>query len=373
MTQVNQQIPQQDPSAGDKVLDIRGFWWLALLVLAGMLAMLLRLLIPVAESGGAKDIRQQLSPSDYGFSLEPGLLAEGSLVSSGLPRDQIHALSNPALVNGSDVAAINKRERRLYHRKFIVSGDRVVGVSINGEQRAYQINILNYHEVVNDTLGGVPIVIVYSPLCDAATVFKRELGGELREFGSSGLLVNSNIVMYDRQAELNQSSLWSQLQFRAIAGPAAGQGLTLELLPAVLTHWGDWYAGHPATTLLSGETGQPRDYNTNPYLRYYEMGKLQFPVAPLPIESKPALMDRIIAVRENGGWQVYSFDEIQAAAGEALHVQRGNLNYTYIPFSHTLDPPGVLVTDGDGRYVESVSALWFAWYSMYPNTVISSF
>jgi hypothetical protein len=356
-----------------RVFDMRGLWWLPVLVLLGMLAMLLRLLIPVAESGGARDTSRELGPADYGFNLDTCLVEQSSLVSSGLPRDQIHSLSDPAIVNGRDVAAINKRERRLYHRKFIVSGDRVIGVSLNGEQRAYQINILNYHEIINDTLGGVPIVVVYSPLCDSATVFSREIGGELRSFGSSGLLVNSNIVMYDRQTELDQSSLWSQLQLRAIAGPAAEQALTLELLPAVLTHWGDWYARHPGTTLLSGDTGESRDYNSNPYLRYYEMGKLKFPVSPLPSTPGLTLMSRVLAVRNDEGWQVYSFDDIRISTGDASSSQRGSLQFSYIPHSPTLDPPGVVVTDAAGNYIESVSALWFAWYAMYPDTKISSF
>ena len=357
----------------EKVLSLRGLWWIPLLVVLAMLAMLLRLFIPVAESGLDLHVDTDLSLADYGYTLEPCLVDGNSLVSSGLPRDQIHSLSDPPTVIGSEVPAINKLQRRRYHRKFIVSGDRVIGVSLNGESRAYQINILNYHEIINDTLGGVPIVVVYSPLCDAATVFKREVGGEVRSFGSSGLLLNSNIVMYDRQEDLSQSSLWSQLQFRAIAGPAAELGLELELLPAALTHWGEWVVQHPDTTLLSNDTGEPREYNSNPYLRYFEMQKLRFPVDPLPPLATGGVMDRIIALRVDNRWVVYSFDDIRQAAGESASVEFDGLHFEYIPFSHTMDPPGVVVTDASGKSITTVSSFWFAWYAMYPDTRILDF
>ncbi len=371
---MNKQAKQSESTdpATERILDMRGLWWIPLLIVLAVGAMLVRLLLPVAEQGLDGNPNDSLQLADYGFDLQHCLVQPESLVSSGLVRDQIHSLHEPPVVSASEVPAINKNERRLYHRKFIVSGDRVIGVSLNGEQRAYQINILNYHEIVNDTIAGVPIAVVYSPLCDSATVFRREVSGAVREFGSSGLLINSNIVMYDRQAELADSSLWSQLQFRAVAGPAAQQGLELELLPTVLTHWGDWVRRHPDTTLMARETGEPRDYNSNPYLRYQALGKLRFPVSPLPPEGGLELMDRVIAVRQSGSWHVYSFADIASAAGDQGSVVSEGLQFDYIPYSNTLDPPGVVVSDLQGNYIESVSTMWFAWYSMYPDTSLSS-
>ncbi|MCB1222035.1 MAG: DUF3179 domain-containing protein [Planctomycetales bacterium] len=353
-----------------RTLEVGGLWWLWLLVIVAMLAMLIRILLPVAQQGLGSDPAQVLSLDDYGYDTANQLPGSGVLTPSGLKRDQIRALSAPPVVAGSEVPAINKQERRLYHRKFIVSGDRVVGVSLNGEERAYQINILNYHEIVNDELGGVPIAIVYSPLCDAATVFRRDVSGNTLEFGSSGLLINSNIVMYDRQDSPSQSSLWSQLQLRSVAGPKAGTDL--QLVPSALTHWGDWVAAHPQTTLMARETGEPRDYNTNPYLRYFEMGELRFPVEPLPPAGGMALMDRVIAIRSGDGWNVYSFDNVKEKAGESGAFGWQGMQFSYIPYSNTLDPPGVVVTDDAGNYLDSISTFWFAWYAMHPDSVISS-
>ena len=114
------------------------------------------------------------------------------------------------------------------HGRFLVPGDLVIGLSLHGEARAYPLEILALHEVCNDTLGGEPILVTYQPLCDSAVVFERRVDGHTREFGVSGLLYNSNLLMYDRHPEQPQDeSLWSQLQFRALAGPAAAQHATL--------------------------------------------------------------------------------------------------------------------------------------------------
>lgn len=369
---MNRQDDSRTADAQKRVLDLKGLWWIPVVIVLAMLAMVVRIFLPLSEQGFGRNPNTRLETADYGFQLQ-GLQVQYEWISpSGVARDQIRSLTEPPTVAAADVPAINKQERRLYHRKFIVSGDRVIGVSINGEQRAYQINILNYHEIVNDTLGGVPIAVVYSPLCDSATVFRRYVGGQIREFGSSGLLLNSNILMYDRQPDIAGSSLWSQLLMEAVSGPAAGE--ELELVPSALTHWGDWSQRHPNTTLMARDTGESRDYNTNPYLRYYQLGRPRFPLARLPGEDGPELFDRVVALSNpDGGWQVYSFADIREAAGESGSVQHGNLQFSYIPHSRTLDPPGVVVTDLEGNYVVSVCSLWFAWFASHPGAVVSPF
>ncbi|MCB1218796.1 DUF3179 domain-containing protein [bacterium] len=369
---MNSEKPQSETGSSEaqepRVLDLRGLWWLWCLVFIAMLAISLRLLLPAMQEGGLAVRQGTLSLADYGFSTDNSIIPLEQFTPSGLPRDGIRSLQDPPVVQGSEVPEINKRERRLYHRKFIVSGDRVVGVSINGEQRAYQINILNYHEIVNDTLGGVPIAVVYCPLTDSATVFSREMDGEILEFGSSGLLINSNIVMYDRRPELKRSSLWSQLQRRAVAGPMAGNGL--ELLPADLSHWGEWLAQYPDTTLLARETGEPRDYNSNPYLRYYEIGEPRFPVDPPPPLDGPETMERVFALQDAAGWKLVSFADVERLAGDDRVLELSGLSLQFIPYSSTLDPPAVIARDADGNCLTGISALWFAWHAMHPDAVL---
>jgi hypothetical protein len=167
--------------------------------------------------GGGND------PAAYGFDLA-NLAPEArtTLVGSGNPRDFLTAYDMPATIPGTEMVRFNGERRS----KYVVTADRVAGVVVNGAARAYPLAVLNGHEVVNDVLGGVPIAVTFSPLTDSVVVFDRRVGGEERLFRVSGLLWNSNLVMYDVPADPARragavASLWSQLGMRAIAGPAA--------------------------------------------------------------------------------------------------------------------------------------------------------
>jgi hypothetical protein len=181
----------------------------------------------------------------YGYNLATTLVPRSQLMASGMPKDGLAAMVEPNVFTPAEAAAYSKRIRKSHEGKFLVDKDRVIGVERNGEYRAYPLRIITWHEVINDTLGGEPILVTYNPLCDSTVVFDREVGGQVREFGLSGLVYNSNLLMYDRQEDPNAESLWCQLQFRAVAGPAAARGLTLDVQPAVVTHWAAWRDAHP--------------------------------------------------------------------------------------------------------------------------------
>ena len=132
----------------------------------------------------------------------------------------------------------------------------MIGVSINGDARAYPIRIIAWHEMVNDTIGGVPVSLAYCTLCGSAILYDGRLAGALYRFGTSGLLYRSNKLMYDRTTR----TLWNQFTGEPAWGPLVGQGLRLTSLPVVYTTWGDWRANHPDSTVLSIETGFTRNY-----------------------------------------------------------------------------------------------------------------
>ena len=169
----------------------------------------------------------------------------------------MRSLDGPTVLAGSEIAPKNKEERI----KYAVSTDRVIGITVNGESRAYPLKLMNVHEVSNDTLGGVPIAVTYSPLCDSAVIFNRTINGTVVKFGVSGLLLNSNLVMYETPdapvatteklpTENYKSSLWSQLAFRAIAGPAAANETSLTLMPGTqVCTWAAWFLLYPDTTI----------------------------------------------------------------------------------------------------------------------------
>jgi hypothetical protein len=142
--------------------------------------------------------------------------------------------------------------------------DLVIGLEFNGEARAYPVRIMSLHEVVNDTVGGQPVLITWCPLCYSALVFDRVVDGRELTFGVSGYLYNNNLVMYDHQS----NTFWSQLLAQAIRGAYRGQ--TLSVLPSQLTSWKEWMAVYPETSVMSAEKlGHNASEVIDPYSGYY--------------------------------------------------------------------------------------------------------
>ncbi len=163
------------------------------------------------------------------------------------------------------IPALTKPNRTLIPR----ATDRVIEVEIGSSAVAYPINILNWHEIINDEIEGVPIAVTYCPLCDSVAVFDRRLEAAdgtitILEFGVSGLLLNSNVVMYERTT----NGLWSQVKMEAISGPHAG--MSLRHLPVRVIAFSEFQAKHPAGELVSTGTGHSRKYDTSPYESYFE-------------------------------------------------------------------------------------------------------
>ena len=179
-----------------------------------------------------------------GFDLSETTVPAADLLPGGPPKDGIPALTDPDFIAAEEVS-------------FLEPNDRVLGVIANGVTKAYPLSIMTRHEIVNDTFDGRPVVVTYCPLCFAGMVFDARIEGRRQTFGVSGLLYNSDVVLYDRETE----SLWSQLLQQAISGPRRGQALTL--LHSTNTTWSDWRERHPGTLVLSDHTGFAVDYETD--------------------------------------------------------------------------------------------------------------
>ncbi len=268
---------------------------------------------------------------------------------------------------GDDVERINADQ----HGKFLVATERVIGVTINGQSRAYPLIIMQCHEIANDTLGGVPIAVTYNPLGDAVVVFDRRADGEILEFGVSGLLYNSNLLMYDRRPDAAGESLWCQLLGRAVAGPRAETSLTV--LNATVTEWGRWFADHPGTTVLRADPAMAKRYQETSYDSYFRSARLMFPVSPATPADGPGPKDRLIVVDAGGQRGVYLIDQVSRMAGAAGSMAAAGtwqtrLGDTTLLFSARPGSRTVTVTTvPPGRPITTIHALWFAWHSMYPQ------
>jgi hypothetical protein len=283
----------------------------------------------------------------FGFDLSD-LRVEKTLVVGGMREaDRLIVLDDPQHITPEQADELTTGAMN----KFLVPDDLVIGVTLNGQVRAYPLRILNWHEIVNDQVGGVPIAVTYSALSNSAVVFDRRVGADLVRFGHSGLLYNSNLLMYDRQSQRDDSSLWSQLAFVAISGPRAGQ--ELKVLPMSVARWDHWRAQHPDTKVFRGLPDYRKKYQQNAYGHYYHTGKLKFPVEPLPPQPGRAWMTPMVALQQDSHWRAYALSD----EGNAHAVPPG------LTILNT-GPEPTFGLDADAP-MPSVYACWFAWYAMH--------
>jgi hypothetical protein len=202
----------------------------------------------LTEDDRSNQLRQLTSSWNTNWSLHT--IDYADILSGGPPRDGIPSLDNPTFV---PIAQANE---------WLADNEPVVVLEINGDARAYPIQVLTWHEIANDTVGDLPVVVTFCPLCNSAIVFERIIDGNPVEFGVSGLLRNSDLIMYDRTDE----SLWQQFTGEGIVGNHAGKQLAF--LPSSLVSYADFKAGFPEGVVLSRETGFSRPYGENPYAGY---------------------------------------------------------------------------------------------------------
>jgi hypothetical protein len=318
------------------------------------------------QAGGSHAVGDGKHLESYGYDLSTCLVSKTLLVPGGMPKDRLRALVDPAVLTPAEADVLTEELRG----KYLVSHDRVLGVVIGEEARAYPIRVMRWHEIANDQLGGRAIAVTYNPLCDSALVFDREVGSETLEFGVSGLVFNSNLVMYDRRPEAQGESLWSQLQARAIAGPAAARGESLARLPGEVTTWQDWRTRHPETTVLDPDPEMYRLYRGDPYANYRGSTALKFPVDPLPPAHGMDFKTRVLAVRVGDLTMVYPLVDLIARADQAglCHTQFNGATLRFITQSEP-DTARIEMLAGSSE-LQATPCYWFAWYACHPDDSI---
>ncbi len=259
--------------------------------MAGFFSLIAALLVlyPAWKNGLHREIGDGQHLDSYGFDLSNLTLPQSEIVPF-FPKDfNKHPTITPGLVETATPEAIDLMAAN-EHIHFLVPDDRVIGVELNGESRCYPLRIMLQHEVCNDVLGGTPIAITHTPLCDAAVVFDRRIDGPAApavEFGYSGLYRSSNSIFFDRRSDPKQESLWPQLTLHAISGPAAIGGLggapkELTLVPYQLVTWQRWRTDHPDTRVLLGLRTFKVEYGGDPYSLYLNNDDINPVAHPLP-------------------------------------------------------------------------------------------
>ncbi|MFW5703698.1 MAG: DUF3179 domain-containing protein [Patescibacteria group bacterium] len=274
--------------------------------------------------------------------LDPSELEQGCPV-----RDCIPSIDDPRFVSAKEA------------NRWLNPDDRVFALSYNGVTRAYPQRILNWHEIVNDTLSNDPVAITFCPLCGTAIAFKRVVNGTETTFGVSGKLYNSNLVMYDRLEE----SYWQQADGQAIIGPAAARNEKLERVPISTITWREWQEKHPETEVLSRETGYTRDYDRYPYGTYEEDNEIYFGIQN---------SDERLPIKE----VVYGFElkEGTKAYTEEVLMQKRRISDTVgdVPVLVTYDQDGTVTMQRSdtGEQIVPLRTFWFAWAAFHPDTTL---
>lgn len=279
-----------------------------------------------------------------GFNIEGSLIPEDEIHHGGPPRDGIPALSKPKFIITTEA-------------DWLKPDDRVIGIEIDGERRAYPIRILNYHEIVNDRISDTAFAITYCPLCGTGVAFDAEVAGKTREFGVSGLLYNSDVLLYDRQSE----SLWSQIMSKAVSGPL--KGTRLKKIPIQHTSWETWLKSGD-TLVLSLDTGYRRNYSRNPYGSYDDNRELYFPVNARSARYHPK--ERVIGFELDGRFKAYPFAELSKVESP-LEDNFGGQDLVVLFDAATRSGE---IRDSSGKLLPSINSFWFAWYAFHPETEV---
>lgn len=288
------------------------------------------------KSTGAEHAIVPASASDEVFEEIP----DSEILSGGPGKDGIPSIDEPKFV-AADKAS------------FLDGDEFGIGLVVDGEARFYPFQVLVWHEIVNDTVAGVPLAVTYCPLCRTGVTYERRVQGEAVDFGVSGMLWKSNLLMYNRSTP---ESLWSQVLGRAVKGPHTGERLAI--YPSDTVMFAKWKEAHPDTIVLSRDTGAFRLYGTDPYGDYYTNRDVAFGASFTDTRLHPK--EYVLGVEYNGQFKAYVAD--------ALAV--GTTTDSFAGMTVTIEKTEageIRMFIGD-KPLPFIGGFWFSWLAVHEDT-----
>ena len=313
----------------------------------------LRLVYPAPGDGETID--------SYQFDMSNLILEEKTLVPAMQHRDMSPVLIDPEILSVEELAEKNTAQRN----QFLVSGDLVVGITVGDETRAYPLHVLNLHEVVNDTIGGLPILVYWNWPSGHVAVFERTIEGKVQAFGLSGLSGNGSMLLYEKAEEVGGEQLFSAMLGQSITG----EHIAFKQVAHEVTSWESWFARNPGTTSLAPVEGFKKRYRKGDPRIYFLNDTIYFPVRPMPEDSINPKTP-VIAVQTSKGHAVYSIQALYDASTDG----KITLHNEGQPITFLVDAPPLCAVayDANGNTIPTQRALWFTWYANHPNAVLVS-
>ena len=281
---------------------------------------------------------EMVQEEEMDYSVDPS-----KILSGGPPKDGIPSIDNPKFVSVQEAD------------EWIQDNELVLAMIYQGVERVYPLQIMTWHEIVNDFINEEPVLITYCPLCGSGIAYERKINGETVEFGTSGKLYNSNLVMYDRKTD----SYWSQIEGVAIVGPLTNTKLKPLSIDTVV--WRDWKASHQDSEVLSQDTGFRRDYGRDPYGSYYENSFVWFPVEAEDNSVHPKTV--IFGIEIKGKFKAYKEEDL--IENSVIEDKFNNINLKLERSKEGI----IKITNTDsGEEIVKERDFWFAWYAFHPET-----
>jgi len=266
------------------------------------------------------------------------------ILSGGPPKDGIPSIDAPKFISPVEAD------------KFLTDEAAGLGLIYKGESKFYPYQILVWHEIVNDVIGGEPVLVTYCPLCATGVVFDRRVGGKAQEFGVSGKLWQSNLLMYNRSGDEKTESLWSQVLGEAVLGPNTGE--KLEILPSDTILYGDWKKENPETKVLSRETGAARSYGQDPYGDYYTSESVSFGAFFNDSRLHPKAF--VLGIEVDGKFKAYDKEALPEGvmtdnfAGLEIRIEKSAIGEVRMSIGQKALP--------------YIGGFWFSWLAVHPET-----
>jgi len=268
------------------------------------------------------------------------------ILSGGPAKDGIPSIDNPKFVDTKEADT------------YLSDEDPGLGLSYKGENRFYPYSVLVWHELVNDTVAGDPLLVSYCPLCLTGIIFDRNIDGVPTEFGVSGRLWKSNLLMYNRAGNEDDESLWSQVLGEAVLGIDTGKKLVIVRSGAV--RYGEWKKEHKDTKILSKDTGFSRNYGRDPYGDYYTNRDVSFGATFSDDRLHPKAY--VLGIEKNGQFKAYDFETLPVGEtvdtfkGERVVLEKNNIGEVQIFIGENNEP------------LSYIGGFWFSWLAVHPDT-----